>query len=91
MNIKLSRLLRDAFDSFFIEYDIVFFQTCSLPMSSLGIFIGIPVLIRGNPIGGLGCSAWVGHMETTPLLFLVFFPFPSHLFVGLAYQGKDRV
>jgi hypothetical protein len=58
-------------------------------MSSLGIFIGIgiPVLIRGNPVGGLGCSAWVSHIETTPLLFLVFFPSPSHLFVGLAYQG----
>jgi hypothetical protein len=60
-------------------------------MSSLGIFIMIHVLIRGNPVGGLGCSAWVSHVETTPFLFHVFFPSPSHLFVGLAYQGKDIV
>ncbi len=35
--------------------------------------------------------SWVGHMESTPLLFLVFFPSPSHLFVGLAYEDKDIV
>jgi len=53
--------------------------------------LGYLFLIRGNLVGGLKCSAWVHHMETIPLLFLVFFPSPSHLFVGPAYQGKDIV
>ncbi len=76
---------------FFIEYDIIFFTHVHCLCHPWEFYWDTCFDKGGNPIGGLGCIAQVGHMETIPLLFLVFFTSPPHLFVGLAYEGEDIV